>query len=415
MPGFSALAIWLIAGLSLAGVMLRPWRWPEAVWALAGAALLVALGLVTPDAAAAAMGKGLDVYLFLAGMMLLSETARREGLFDRVAALAVAGAQGSPRKLFLLVYLTGIVITAFLSNDATAVVLTPAVYAAARRANLEPLPYLFICALIANAASFLLPISNPANIVLYGDHTPPLAAWLSAFALPSLVSILLTYGLLFWREGRHLPAHCARPAILPPMPAGAWGALAGIVLTAVVLLTVSALDRPLGAPTCVMGALTAAAASLAGRARPADLLRGVSWQVLLLVAGLFVLVQGVNQTGLTTHLAAELARWSRHAGGGLGAGFAIALASNLINNLPAGLIASGAIAQVHPPQHIVDALLLGVDLGPNLSVTGSLATILWLAMIRREGEHVGFRRFLGLGLVAMPPTLAAALLARLLT
>jgi len=88
--------------------------------------------------------------------------------------------------------------------------------------------------------------------------------------------------------------------------------------------------------------------------------------------------------------------------------------SNLMNNLPAGLIASTTIAQAHPPQSIVDALLIGVDLGPNLSITGSLATILWLAAIRREGETVGFGRFLKVGVLVTPPALALAIGARLL-
>ncbi|RZM09121.1 MAG: arsenic transporter, partial [Sphingomonas sp.] len=159
---------WGICAASTAGVIARPYRWPEAIWAVLGAAALLVLGLLPLGAAIAAVGKGLDVYLFLIGMMLLSETARVEGLFDWVAAAAVRHARGSRPRLFLLVFAAGVVTTTFLSNDATAVVLTPAVYVAARKARADPLPLLFACALIANAASFVLPISNPANLVLYG-------------------------------------------------------------------------------------------------------------------------------------------------------------------------------------------------------------------------------------------------------
>src|SRR6185503_7791563 len=188
-----------IAVLAIAGVIVRPMRWPEAVWAVAGAVAVVALGLVPGRDALAAIGQGLDVYLFLVGMMLLSETARREGLFDWLAVEAVLHAKGSPRRLFLLIFAVGTIVTVFMSNDATAVVLTPAVFAVARRAKLEPLPYLFICAFVANAASFVLPISNPANIVLYGGHMPPLLAWLKSFTLPSVASIVVTYLVLRWR------------------------------------------------------------------------------------------------------------------------------------------------------------------------------------------------------------------------
>ncbi len=90
------------------------------------------------------------------------------------------------------------------------------------------------------------------------------------------------------------------------------------------------------------------------------------------------------------------------------------MASNLTNNLPAGLVASSTVQLAHPPQMVVDALLIGVDVGPNLSVTGSLATILWLTAIRREGEEVGFWRFLKLGVAVMPPALVLALAGRLM-
>jgi len=410
------LLTWVICAAATAGVILRPFRWPEAVWAIAGAGLLVATGLLPLAQAWTAVGKGLDVYLFLAGMMLLSEVAREEGLFDRVAAFAVNHARGSPRRLFLLVYAAGTVTTALLSNDATAVVLTPAVYAAAKAAKAQPLPHLFVCALIANAASFLLPISNPANIVLYGDHTPPLGPWLAAFLLPSLVAIVATFAGLRLVERRALAGACASQVETPPMTAGARTALAGIALTAVVLLTVSALDMRLGAPTCVMGVLTAVIVWVRGKARPLKTLRGVSWQVLFLVAGLFVLVQGLEATGVIDALVRVLVRAAQAStkATAWAAGGAIALASNLMNNLPAGLVASSTLAKARPPQAVTDALLIGVDLGPNISVTGSLATILWLTAIRREGEHVGFLRFLKVGAVVTPPALVLALAARLL-
>jgi len=155
--------------------------------------LLLGLGLLPFSEALKAAGKGSDVYLFLAGMMLLSETARREGLFDWVAAYAVNKANRSPKRLFLLIYGVGVLVTALMSNDAPAVVLTPAVFAVVRKAKVDTLPYLFNCAFIANAASFVLPISNPANLVLYGDHTPPLGLWLASFAAPSILSVVATY------------------------------------------------------------------------------------------------------------------------------------------------------------------------------------------------------------------------------
>jgi len=159
--------IWTIAAVATAGVIVRPFDWPEAIWAVTGAALLVIFGLLSPGDALTGVRNGIDVYLFLAGMMLLAEIARHEGLFDWLAALATIWAKGSASRLFLLIYGVGTVVTTFLSNDATAVVLTPAVAAAVKTAKAQqPLPYLLICAFIANAASFVLPISNPANLVV---------------------------------------------------------------------------------------------------------------------------------------------------------------------------------------------------------------------------------------------------------
>jgi len=408
--------IWSIAALAAAGVMARPFRLPEAIWAVGGAMLVVALGFLPVSAAIAGVAKGLDVYLFLFGMMLLSEIGRREGLFDAVAAFAVNHAGGSPRRLFLLIYAAGIVITILMSNDATAVVLTPAVYAAARRAKTDPLPHLFACALIANAASFVLPISNPANLVLYDGHMPALGRWLASFALPSAAAILATFAALRWAERGGLHGSCELTVPQPGLSHGGWTAVAGLGATVLVLLIVSALDRPLGLPTAIMGALTVAVVCVSGRTSPMPVLRGVAWPVLLLVAGLFVLVEALARTGLIAALGSALHAVSHAnaAHAAWGASGLLALACNLINNLPAGLIASAAAAQAQPPRSVVDALLIGVDLGPNLSVTGSLATILWLAAIRREGEDIGFWRFMKVGALVTPPALILALGARML-
>ena len=406
---------WAICAAATAGVIARPLRWPEAIWAVTGAALLLVLGLMPWNAAMGAVARGMDVYLFLIGMMLLSETAREQGLFDWVAATAVNHAGGSRARLFLLVYATGVVTTTFLSNDATAVVLTPAVYAAAKRAKAEPLPLLFACALIANAASFVLPISNPANLVLYGGRMPPLGQWFGSFALASVASIVVTFAMLRLVERKSLSGACECDVAADPMTTGGKVALAGIVATAVLLVAMSAFDRPLGLPTCLAGVATMLGVCLLRRNSPVATVRCVSWSVLPLVAGLFVLVEALDRTGVVTSVAHALQTMAADpAKGAATAGTILAFGSNLMNNLPAGLVASTAVAQAHPPRLIVDGLLIGVDLGPNLSITGSLATILWLQAIRREGEDVGFWQFLKIGTMTMIPALVAALGTRLL-
>ncbi|QXI49961.1 arsenic transporter [Pseudomonas anuradhapurensis] len=405
--------IWAIAALATAGVILRPWRIPEYVWAMGGALLLVGLGLITAHSALAAVAEGSDVYLFLVGMMVLAELARQEGLFDWLARYAVQHAQGSGQRLFDLVFLVGTLVTVFLSNDATAVVLTPAVYAACKAAKAEPLPYLFICAFIANAASFVLPISNPANLVVFGSQMPPLPDWLRQFTLPSLAAIALTYLMLRLAQRRQINQPLALSVHTQPLSAGARLCALGIALTAALLLGASALDMALGLPTFAAGVAITALIHLRQRRSPMPVLRHVAWGVLPLVAGLFVLVEAVAQTGLVVRLAQALATLAEAAPSQASwlAGVAVAIASNLMNNLPTGLMAGSMGSLVQLPQQTTAALLIGVDLGPNLSITGSLATLLWLVAIRREGEHVSAWQFLRLGLLVMPPALVAALLA----
>ena len=216
-----------IAALATGGVILRPFRLPEAVWAVLGAVALVAFGLLSWSDALAGVAKGTDVYLFLAGVMLIAELARREGLFDWLAAWAVAFARGSPQRLFWLIYAVGTLVTVLLSNDATAVVLTPAVAAATRAAGATPLPYLLICAFIANAASFALPISNPANLVVFGSAMPPLLDWLARFGLASVVAIGITYAVLRLTQrdalaAERIASHVARPTLGRGGHAAAW-------------------------------------------------------------------------------------------------------------------------------------------------------------------------------------------------
>lgn len=411
-------ALYAIAAFSAAGVILRPFHWPEAVWAVFAAALIVALKLMTPDEALAAIGKGTDVYLFLVGMMLLSETARLNGLFDWLAAHAARRAKGSAPRLFLLVYAVGAIVTVFLSNDATAVVLTPAVAAAAKAARAaKPLPYLLVCALVANAASFVLPISNPANLVVYGAAMPPLALWLRLYLPASAVAIVATYCLLRWTQRRALEQTIAEDVETAPLPRGGGVAAVGIVATSAALLASSALGLPLGLPTSVAGVLTSAAATISARRSPLPIVRDVSWSVLPLVAGLFVVVEALDKSGAIGRLADLL-----QAGAGRSdtfaawaAGLGVGVAANLMNNLPAGLIAGIAVNAARASDSVRSAVLIGVDLGPNLSVTGSLATILWLTALRREGYAVGALSFLRIGVVVMPPALVLAIAAALLS
>ncbi|MBT9331468.1 arsenic transporter [Paracidobacterium acidisoli] len=407
------LLIWTIALASLLLMLLRPKGIPEYIWIGAGAVLLVIARLLPLPRAVHALHEALDVCLFLIGMMLLAELARHEGVFDWVADLAVHHAKGSAARLFLWIYGAGVVVTALLSNDATAVVLTPAVLAAVRRARVEPRPYLLACALIANAASFLLPISNPANLVIFGSHLPPLGSWMRSLLLPSIVSIAATYLCLRWLSRRTLRGTVsAVEDAVRLTPAGKL-ALAGILLAAATLLASSAFELPLGLPTCIAGIVALALVALRDRSAPRAALRHVSWSIIPLVAGLFMIVEALNLAGMLRATLAGL-HWLAALPGGYGkliGAFTVALLSNGMNNLPVGLAGGTALAQMHNPALLTHAVLIGVDLGPNLSVTGSLATILWLIALRRDNAEITAWEFLKTGALVMPVSLLLTLLA----
>lgn len=409
MPAF----IWIISLASIALMLLRPRRIPEWIWIASGALVLVTARLLPLSGAAHAVREALDVCLFLAGMMILAELAREEGVFDWVAGIAVHHARGSAARLFFWVYLSGVLVTAFLSNDATAVVLTPAVLAAVRRARVDPRPHLLACALVANAASFVFPISNPANLVVFGDHLPPLGSWLRFLALPSLAAIAATYLSLRLLSSHSLAQPTAPVGDARPLTPAGKLALAGIVIAAAGLLVSSGLGIALGAPTCAAGLLAMGLVAVKDRSAPRNALRQVSWSVLPLVVGLFMIVEALNRAGLLRFTRLGMA-WLVAAHDGLGkfagAG-AVALLSNGMNNLPVALAAGSALRAAPPHGLLAHALLLGVDLGPNLSVTGSLATILWLIALRREQAEITAWQFFRVGIVAMPAALALALLA----
>lgn len=409
--------VWSIAAVTVALILIRPKKIPEAVWACLGALALVLSGRLSFKDALTAASKGTDVYLFLTGMMLLAELARREGFFDWIATVAVRRAKGSRTRLFVLIYCVGIIVTTFLSNDATAVVLTPAVLAAIKKARAKPLPYLFVCAFIANAASFVLPISNPANLVLYGSKMPPLPAWLRSFALPSLLSIASTYVVLWLLSRKDLEGKMETEIKQPKLAPAGRRAAYGIAGAALALIAASAANIELGLPTFAAALLAALFVAFEDHEAPLGILKDVSWSVLPLVAGLFILVAAIDQAGALnmSHAAlkhaAQLSRWAS----GVTAAFMVAIVSNVANNLPVGLITGSALQSGKVAPALRDALVIGVDLGPNLSVTGSLATILWLVALRREGESISAWQFLKYGLLVMPPALLMAVSALTLT
>lgn len=408
--------IWTISAFSILLMLLRPFKTPEVVWVSAGALLLCLLRLIPFSLAGKAVAEGLDVYLFLTGMMLLSELAKVYGVFAWMAHHAVRSANRSSMRLFTSIYVVGVVVTIFMSNDATAVVLTPAVLAAVKRAKAPPLPYLFSCALVANAASFVLPISNPANLVVFNSTMPPLLRWLAMFSVPSLVAIIITYVLLRWYCHKEISAPCEGSTSDTRLSEMGKISLFGIAAVAIVLLTASALEMNLGLPTFLASAAVTSIVAIRSRSNPIRLAREISWSILPLVAALFVIVEAVKSAGamFLLHGLFETCLHLPQSRAALALGIAVGFGTDIVNNLPLGLITGAALRTISLQPMLAKVILIAIDLGPNLSITGSLATILWLTAIRREGLDVSGWQFFKIGMIIMPISLVLAILAALL-
>jgi arsenical pump membrane protein len=406
------LLLLVITALSILLMLARPRNLPEVVWVAGGASLLVLLHLIPARLAGRAIAEGRDVYLFLIGMMLLSELARENGIFDWLASTAIRQARGSCSRLFLLLYVVGIAVTICLSNDATAVVLTPAVLTAVRRARTPPLPYLFACAMIANAASFVLPISNPANLVVFHSGLPSLGLWLASFLLPSILSIAVTFAVLRWYFRHDLNTRIE--SATQPAKLNADGKLVLLALAVIVgiLLICSAWKLDLGLPTSLAAVTITAVLCIRRRSSLWPLAKQISWTTIALVASLFVLVNAVESIGALQLTQRALASAQRlpFLPGALLTALSVGLANNLVNNLPLGLLAGATLHAAHLAQGLlVDAVLIGIDLGPNLSITGSLATILWLLNLRRDNIRISAWEFLKVGALVMPLAMLAAI------
>ncbi len=412
----------LVGLLTLIGIMTRPFRWNEAIIAMAGAAALLVLGLINPGEAFFTLVRDWNTFLFFLGMMGLSALAEAAGLFDWLAVQAARLAGKSAARLFLNVFLLGALISMVLSNDATALILTPIVYVLVTKLRLPVLPYLFGCTFIADTASFLLPVSNPINIIIISRFPLDLWTFLRLLFLPSLVVIAINIGLFFllYRtqlkgtfDIQRLPS--AEQAIKHP---AYFRYTCGIlILVACAYVMASAIRLPLSL-VALAGVLLLLIGALSWRRTTlADIAGRISWPIFGFIGGMFIVVRAIEETGLTT----MFGNWLIHLSGGTSLGAVLvatagaALGTNLINNVPMAVVmisALGGIQHAAPAvQHgFIAATIFGCDLGPNLTTVGSLATVLWLLILRQRNVDVSGLDYFKVGVVVTPLMLLAGAL-----
>jgi arsenical pump membrane protein len=412
---------WIVAAVviaTLALMLARPRGVSEAWVALGGALALLATGAVDPAALPGIAGETADVLLFLLGMMTLTGIVERAGIFDLLAEGCARSARGSGRRLYVLLFLLGAVVTALLSLDVTVIVLTPIVYAVTRRRALDPLPFMFATAFVANTASLALPVSNLTNLLLYDALGLSFARFAATMWLPNLVAALTNLAVFLWLFRDRIPRRIARsPVETGDVPAlrvatRRWRIAAGIALVATLaaLLACGLVERPLWWASVAGGGLLLLAAALAGRVTVAQAIGDVSWSLGVFVIAMTVLVRAVETTWLA-EFRPELpgATWAS-IGAGVAAG---ALGSNVINNVPMTILARSVLETLPAAERATAAwaVLVGVNIGPALTTYGSLATMLWLTLIRRNGLDVTTAGYLRVSLVTVPIVLLTTSLA----
>lgn len=393
--------------LVLVGAVVRPWGWPEAVVAVPAAGLVVATGAISPAHALAEAQRLGPVIGFLAAVLVLAQLCDDEGLFQACGAWMARTSAGSPRRLLVQVFAAASVITAVLSLDATVVLLTPVVFATAARLGARPKPHLYACTHLSNTASLLLPVSNLTNLLAFAASGLSFTRFAALMVLPWLVAIGVEYVVLRRFFATDLEAGAPSPggAGAPEMPLFALvtvaGTLAGFVLTSTV-----GIDPAWAA---LAGALVLAVRALARRrTTPAAIVRSAAVPFLAFVLALGVVVRAVVDNGLASALG-HLVPHGTSLPALLGVAVLAAVLANVINNLPATLVLlplavpSGAGA--------VLAVLLGVNIGPNLTYAGSLATLLWRRIVREHDAEVGLGEFTRLGLLVVPAALTLAVVA----
>ncbi len=403
------LAIVLLLGV-LAFAVLQPRQLPEAVGAVPAAALLVLLGAVSLSSALTEIRALAPTVGFLAAVLVLASLCDEEGLFSASGRLIARASRGRPQRLLGLVFAAAAVTTAVLSLDATVVLLTPVVFVTATTIGARPKPHVYACTHLANSASLLLPVSNLTNLIAF-------AALRSAgvsfgrfgllMALPWLVVLAVEYVV----SRRFFATDLAVPATDVP---GEPVALPRFALVVVVLTLLGfAASSPLHidpAWVATAGALVLAVrAFIRRRTTVSKVVASASIPFLAFVLALGVVVAAVERNGLGT-----LVQHTLPTGETLWALLAVAVVAavlaNLVNNLPAILVMLPTLAASGHPGPVL-AALIGVNVGPNLTYVGSLATLLWRRILRQRDAEPSLAEFLRLGALTVPPALIGAVVA----
>jgi arsenical pump membrane protein len=393
-PGWGPTVLALVGLIAALGVaVVRPPRVREAYVAVPFAIALLAVHGVTGHAAATQVRDLIPVVLFLLAVLVLAGVCAAEGLFESIGDLARRRAGANPRRLLLIVVVVAASTTAILSLDTTVVLLTPVVLATVRRARMAAAPFLLVTVHLANSASLLLPVSNLTNLLALHRSGLDFSTFTARMTLPWLAAVTVEYGAVRLLHRRELMAGPVEPA----------GEPAGALVVVLATLAGFAVTGPFGiAPVWVAatGAVVLSLPALIGhRTTGREIARsaGVDFAVFVLAIAVIVLALAAGPLG--RRLAGILPTGTSWTDLLVLALIATVLA-NVVNNLPATLLLLGLLPTGVGALPVL-AVLIGVNVGPNLAYPGSLATLLWRRALP-EARRPSLREFSLLGLVTVP-------------
>lgn len=401
-----AAALLLLAATLFVAIR-RPADLPEAVVAAPAAVLCVALGLLPLEGAQdqlRAIGPTLG---FLAAVLILARLCAAEGLFVWAGSVLATASGGRPRSLLRWVIGVGAAVTTVLSLDATVVLFTPVVLATAAAAGVAARPYLHATVHVANSASLLLPVANLTNLLVLEASGLSVGRFAILMLLPSIAVLAVEYvgtRRCFAADLAHAPTPVRTVDVRRvPAPRFALMVLAGTLVGFVVA-------EPAGVAPGVVAAVGAAVLGipllLRGRCGPRDLVAAADPLFLVFVAALAVVVAAASGQGLD-EVARPLVDQDPTLLGLLTVALVGAVAANLLNNLPAVLLLLPLALPAGGPAAVL-ALLIGVNVGPNLTYVGSLATMLWLRVCRAGGTQPDLVVFTRHALWTVLPAIVAA-------
>ncbi len=417
---FSILA--LTVSLSLARPRIGRVRVQHAIAGVLGALLTIALGIVPWSLVTLGVRLLFFPILTIVSLMVTTLIAERAGLFDLLARSVAIRARGNGRRLFTYLFVCGTITGMLFTNDAAVLIFTPLVFQLVEQIQ-DPswtlrnkIPYYFAVLYVANVVGGLV-TSNPINIVVASLFHVSFAEYARWMFVPAVASILVTFAGLAIVFRKSLPRTYVVP---PPRPRGARDSRRLVLCVVVLSLTLAGFftGEVTGLPTWLVAfagaAIMLGADTTFGKGDPMRILRGVSWDVLAFVVGIFIVVLGLRHAGLTHQIGLMLSGFLHRGTSAATFGTSLTAAglSSVMNNHPTADMMGWAIRDMSLPaassKTLAFAALIGGDLGPKMLPIGSLAAMIWFRLLRDRGVQIPYSLYIRIG---VPVTLAAILAA----